>query len=180
MNTLYQKLVIVGEVGSGKTQLVETISEISPFTTEAQSSVDIGKTYTTVGIDYGRLTLEENTALGLYGLPGQSRYSFLWDMVKQGLWGLLILVKYGDKFNIKSFESILAHFRPKHGTIPIAVGISHSESSDEESIDALSSSIEISLMKHNICAPILQVDPRNASSSLLLLQLFDALSANSI
>ena len=92
MVPIYKKLAIVGEVGAGKTQLIKVISEISPFATEAKSSVDIGKEYTTVGIDYGRLTLDEDVALGLYGLPGQKRFSMLWEMVRQGLWGLLVLV----------------------------------------------------------------------------------------
>ena len=75
----YQKLAIIGEVGAGKTQLVKTLSEISPLETEAKSSIDIGKEYTTVGIDYGRITLADDMALGIYGVPGQERYSFLWE-----------------------------------------------------------------------------------------------------
>ena len=86
----YNKLAIVGEVGSGKTKIINTLSEISPVKTEAESSIDIGKKYTTVGIDYGRITLSEDTALGLYGVPGQERYSFLWEFVNTNLWGLLI------------------------------------------------------------------------------------------
>ena len=67
MDQIYNKLAIVGEVGAGKTQLINTISEISPFATEARSSVDIGKEFTTVGIDYGRLSLDADIALGLFG-----------------------------------------------------------------------------------------------------------------
>ena len=77
----YRKLAIVGEVGAGKTKMIATLSEINPIETEAESSVDIGKKYTTVGIDYGRISLSEDTALGLYGLPSttlmwQNTYDF--------------------------------------------------------------------------------------------------------
>ncbi len=74
MDQIYNKLAIVGEVGAGKTQLINTISEISPFATEARSSVDIGKEFTTVGIDSGRLSLDADIALGLFGLPEKNAF----------------------------------------------------------------------------------------------------------
>ena len=77
----YHKLVIFGEVGSGKTQLINTLSEITTFETEEKSSRDIGKEMTTVGIDYGRIQLDETSALGLYGVPGQERYQFLLSLI---------------------------------------------------------------------------------------------------
>ena len=67
-------MAVVGDVGAGKTQLIRSLSEIDPLSTEAQSSIDIGKEFTTVGIDYGRINLDEDTALGLYGVPGQQRF----------------------------------------------------------------------------------------------------------
>ncbi len=175
----YQKLAIVGEVGSGKTQLIRTISDISPFETDVQSSVDIGKEFTTVGIDYGRLMLDSDMALGLYGLPGQKRYAFLWDMVNQGLWGLLILVKHGTGFNAEMFESILGHFRSPQSYTPILVGISHCEQATPQSLDAMISAIEHSLCSHAIVAPIIPIDPRDIESSLILLELFDSLNSAS-
>ena len=177
MDTIYKKLVVVGEVGAGKTQLINTISEISPFATEARSSIDIGKEFTTVGIDYGRLTLDEDVALGLYGLPGQERFSMLWDMVKQGIWGLLILIKYGDGINIEALESILTHFKPSESRTPVVVGISHSERAEQEEFEILSEFTDFILQDHGLSVPIIQVDPRDISSSLTLLQLFDALNS---
>ncbi len=61
----YRKLAIIGEVGAGKTQFVRTLSEISTIKTEAVSTMDIGKDLTTVGIDYGRIMIDQQTALGL-------------------------------------------------------------------------------------------------------------------
>lgn len=172
----YKKLAVVGEVGAGKTQLIKTISEISPFETEARSTVDIGKEYTTVGIDYGRLTLAEDVALGLYGLPGQDRYSFLWDMVNEGLWGLLILMKFGGNFNEEKFCRILEHFNPQKQKIPVVVGISHSEGADEDDLDYLQDVIHLCMSNQELSAPVITVDPREMESSLMVLQLFDFLN----
>lgn len=176
MEMIYQKLAVVGEVGAGKTQLINTISEISPFATEARSSVDIGKEYTTVGIDYGRLTLSDDIALGLFGLPGQKRFSMLWNMVNKSLWGLLILVKYGDGINIDAIEDILGFFKPVESKVPVIVGISHSESAEDDDLNVLIDFIESLLVRHQLSAPILPVDPRDIESSVLLLHTFDALN----
>ena len=83
----YQKLAIIGEVGAGKTQMVKTLSEISPFETEVKSSIDIGKEYTTVGIDYGRITLSDDMALGIYGVQVKSVFLF---------YGSSSISRYGD------------------------------------------------------------------------------------
>ena len=134
----YKKLAIVGELGAGKTQLVNTLSEINPVETEAQSSVNIGKKYTTVGIDYGRINVSDDTALGLYGVPGQARYSFVWELVNTSLWGLLILIRYGESPNYQNLEKLIEFFDPhKYGT-SCAVGISHCEDADPDELHALS------------------------------------------
>lgn len=177
MDIIYKKLAIVGEVGSGKTQLINTISEISPFATEEKSSVDIGKEYTTVGIDYGRLTLDENVALGLYGLPGQKRFKLLWDMVKKGLWGLLVLTKYDKTINIPVLDDILAHFDTRTNKIPVVVGLSHCDliESDDDMNNALNN-IQNLLNDRGISAPIIPVDPRDVESCLMLLQAIDSIN----
>ncbi|MCP8899012.1 GTP-binding protein [Gilvimarinus xylanilyticus] len=177
MTGIYQKLAIVGEVGAGKTQLIHTISEISPFMTEAKSSVDIGKEFTTVGIDYGRLALTPDIALGLYGLPGQKRFSLLWDMVNTELWGLLLLVKYNDELNVKSIAEILEHFRPAETGVPVVVGLSHADlAEDDEQLNLFLDILQFALDEFSLTAPVVCVDTRDAESSLGLLQLFDALN----
>lgn len=177
MVEFYKKLAIVGEVGAGKTQLINTISEISPFATEEKSSVAIGKEYTTVGIDYGRLSIEENMALGLFGLPGQKRYSFLWDMVKENLWGLLVLVKYNKDYKIEAFENIINHFKPQETGIPLIIGLSHCDQVHNSNTDVLTAFLELSLSNFGLeDTPIMSVDPREAESCLMLLQLFNHLN----
>lgn len=172
----YQKLAIIGEVGAGKTQLIQTLSEISPFGTEAKSTIDIGKEYTTVGIDYGRIALSEDMALGLYGVPGQERYSFLWEFVNTSLWGLLILTRYGDEPDYDNLDKMLSFFKPQQTNTTCIVGITHCEDADEDSLAALTQEIRIMLMHHNVVAPIINVDPRSKESATSLLTLFNAIN----
>lgn len=173
----YQKLAIIGEVGAGKTQLIETLSEISPFGTEAKSTIDIGKEYTTVGIDYGRITLSDSMALGLYGVPGQERYSFLWEFVNRSLWGLLILIKYGEIPNYDNLDKMLTFFNPEKSQTTCIVAITHCEEADEFDIATLGQEIRAMLIHHNVVAPVINIDPRNRESATSLLVLFNALNS---
>lgn len=172
----YKKLAIIGEVGSGKTQMVKTLSEIKPFESEARSNIDIGKEYTTVGIDYGRISISEETALGLYGVPGQKRYSFLWKIVNNNLWGLLILVKYGENVNYENLESLLGFFSPKENNSTCVVCVTHCEGVLPKELSTLGQEIKVILAQKKIITPVFYIDPRSKESAISVLHTINAIN----
>jgi small GTP-binding protein len=129
------KIVVTGPFSAGKTTLIRTISEITVLSTEKDitDSTRSRKAETTVAMDFGRITIDRDLVLYLFGTPGQDRFDFMWEILGEGMLGYILLVDASRPDSLEEAVGILAAFR-KMARVPFVVALNRApglEPSDE-------------------------------------------------
>ena len=158
--------VIAGAVGAGKSSFVRTISEINVIETDCNPTdiTTLLKQETTVALDFGRVRLNPNIELHIYGTPGQSRFNFMWDILIKHAHSYILLVAAHRPENFSYTREIIA-FINKRVEIPMIVGLTHTDCpgalNREEIILALGYN-----MNDKERPPVLNINPTDRSSVL--------------
>lgn len=162
------KIMVVGPLGVGKTTFIGTVSEIKPLSTEvvmtrAGASVDVAvdrtKATTTVALDFGRMTIDGELVLYLFGTPGQQRFLPAWRDLARGALGALALVDTRDL--TASFDA-LGHLEDLG--LPFAVAVNIFPGSPVHSDGELRAALD--LLPET---PLVTCDARDERSSVMAL-----------
>ncbi len=107
------KIVVTGPFNSGKTEFIRSVSEIDVVSTERRISAEAEKVKntTTVAMDFGRITVDEDLVLYLFGTPGQKRFDFMWEILSEGMLGFIVMVDSTRPETFREARSILETFR---------------------------------------------------------------------
>jgi signal recognition particle receptor subunit beta len=128
--------------------------------TSASSGIDDlaktpDKSTTTVAMDFGRVTLDSDLIMYLFGTPGQHRFWFMWDDLVRGAIGAVVLVdtrRLADSFPaVDYFENC---------GLPFVVGINCFDGLLTHPVEDVREALSVSER-----VPIVTCDARNREST---------------
>jgi uncharacterized protein len=107
------KMVVTGPFNAGKTEFIRSVSEIDVVSTERKISSEAEKVKesTTVAMDFGRITVDNDLVLYLFGTPGQRRFDFMWEILSEGMLGFIVMIDSTRPETFREARSILETFR---------------------------------------------------------------------
>jgi hypothetical protein len=162
------KIVVTGPFAAGKTTLIRTISEITVLSTE-QSVTDetsTRKSDTTVAMDFGRITIDRDLVLYLFGTPGQERFDFMWEILGEGMLGYVLLVDVARPESLDEAAGILEAFR-RMARVPFVVALNRADGLDESEEARVREALSIE--PHVAVLPCNAVDRESVKAVLLAL-----------
>ncbi len=125
------KMVVTGPFSSGKTSFIGSISEIAVVRTERKITDDTRnvKQQTTVAMDFGRITVDKDIVLYLFGTPGQKRFDFMWEILSEGMLGFVVIVDSSRPETFHEARRILDTFRTYSDT-PFVIAANKQDDED--------------------------------------------------
>nr|WP_242677446.1 ATP/GTP-binding protein [Streptomonospora litoralis] len=145
--------------------MVGSVSEIAPLSTEevmTEASMgvdDLGgveeKSTTTVALDFGRITVDRQVVLYLFGTPGQGRFWFMWDELAEGALGAVVLA---DTRRLDTCFPAVDFFERRK--IPFVVAVNRFEGSPGYEAEEVREAVDV-----GADVPIVITDARERQSS---------------
>jgi small GTP-binding protein len=126
------KIVITGPFAAGKTTLIRTVSEITVLSTERgiTDHTRARKNETTVAMDFGRITIDRDLVLYLFGTPGQERFDFMWEILGEGMLGYVLLVDPTRAESLAEANGIREAFQ-RMAKVPFVVAVNRLDRLDD-------------------------------------------------
>ncbi|MBK8961333.1 MAG: protein kinase [Proteobacteria bacterium] len=166
------KLVFAGPVGAGKSTAIATLSHTPVVATE-QRATDMTadrKAQTTVAMDFGVMNLADDERIHLYGLPGQERFDFMWQILEKGALGLVLLIDNSRRAPLRDLAFYLESFKDLVARTQVAVGVTFSEAPSATTLDDYHLYFQQRRAELGLNPPVFAVDARERADLALLVE----------
>jgi len=165
------KVVIAGPFAAGKTQFINTVSEIKTVKTERrtqQLNEKSVKDYTTVAMDFGKVRIDDEHELYIFGTPGQFRFDFMWEILGEGALGIIILVDSTNPTTFHEARKIINFFQSRF-PVPIVVGANKQDLPNAWSPEDVRIALDIDEEEGIPVIPVSAIDKESVKNALLTL-----------
>src|SRR5689334_25213228 len=93
-------------------------------------------------MDFGRITVDADLVLYLFGTPGQKRFDFMWEILAEGMLGFVVMVDSTKPETFREAKSILETFRA-YAPTPYVVAANKQDIPDAWPADDLRIALQI-------------------------------------
>lgn len=162
-------ILFAGPMGAGKTTAIRSLSEIDVVSTEAANTDrgTVDKATTTVALDYGEIDLDGIEKVRLYGIPGQRRFDFMWQILKERARGMLLLINNDSPDPIAEMLEFLTEFEDLYQRGGVVIGISRTDIAAQPTVTDYASALGVA--RPELVVPIFTVDPRSTEEMRMML-----------
>ena len=167
-------VLVAGPMGAGKTTAIAAVSDIPIVTTEAHNTERdvVDKDTTTVALDYGEIELAPREKLRLYGIPGQRRFAFMWNILAQRAVGLIVLVRGDAPDPLTDLSEFLTDFADIGNRGAVVVGITRSDLASGPTLEDYRRLLRDRFP--HLPAPVFTVDARSRDHLITMLSVLTA------
>lgn len=162
------KIVFTGPPNAGKTTAIASLSDTAPIVTDVSNHDEsLAKSRTTVGMDYGVVSLGGGEQVRLYGTPGQRRFDFMWRILVRNAIGIVILIDNSQADPLADLREFVQSLALELKSAACVVGVGRTESHPTPSLDDFADV----LSERGFTFPVIPIDVRERGDVLMMVEL---------
>jgi signal recognition particle receptor subunit beta len=131
------KIIVTGPARAGTTTLIRSLSEIAVLSTERRIGTRVdGREEPTVTLDFGRVTINRDLVLYLFGTPGDDAASLALGPLAEGPIGLIVTVDASRPASVEGAAAIV-EFLNRNSEVPYVVAANRLPQGDDSRASGL-------------------------------------------
>ena len=124
------KLVVTSPLDDLRNRFISAVSEIKPVVISRElGESGLMDSPQTAAMSFGRITVEDDLMIYLFGMPGQRQFDFMWKVLTVGMLGFVFIVDSTQPHTFRDAKAILEKCR-SNVEMPYVIAADNSNQSD--------------------------------------------------